>query len=518
MAAGNSISCRDYATYLVTQTPVFDKEILKDVRPTDGLMGYYPTKTFDAYNGVTHLFDRFVDVYPDTTKVWNSVSDQSCVGNPCDPEANQIGYGNVRASYSLVKQSWETPVMCFDQIMTRTRAKEHTQQIITDVLGMATKRIMNAFLYRQAIELADKTLCVTTGLPEMNWSWDSGGYVNITTTNADTAALISPTGRLTADILRTQIKEQYALGAISAGKNEFQNLELHTDIDTFRYLGKEAPTLYDAWRFGEFAPAAKEFYKYGLTGYIGDFMVKCLQFPFRFNKLSNGRFQQILPYKNIAATEGIRSVYNSDYDRAQYQFSLINNRRALTIKPFKPEAVNAKMPFLVRDYGGSWKFGTNDLGADCQGRPIDNVRGNKGKFYADFQLAVKPEHTEWLVAFFHKVDRPCVTIIDVCNSDPGYPEQDRSDTNAGCPSVLQFQAILSSGDQYSIAATGITCDGNQVTLGGAIAEAVLSDFVDALQIAWAAAGQAGEWTVDSETDATILLTGGTCTQVNITFL
>jgi hypothetical protein len=176
------------------------------------------------------------------------------------------------------------------------------------------------------------------------------------------------------------------------------------------------------------------------------------------------------------------------------------------------------MPFMVRDYGGRWKFATNDLGADCAGKPIDNSRGNKGKFIADFQLAVKPEHPEWLEAIFHKVDRGCIEIIPVCEADPGNPAQDYNSVDPVCPSVIQFTAVINDADpaRYVIGTTGILCDGNIVANAG-ISSATPADLVIALQAAWDAefgAGQ-GTWTVVSGT--LIQLAGSSCTNVTLEF-
>jgi hypothetical protein len=253
-------------------------------------------------------------------------------------------------------------------------------------------------------------------------------------------------------------------------------------------------------------------------GFVGDFMVKVLQFPLRFNPTATpGNYTLVLPYKNVAATEGIKSVFNEDYDNAHYQISYINNPRALRVMPFRPEAVNPNMPFMVRDYGGRWKFATNDLGADCSGKPIDNSRGNKGKFIADFQLAVKPEHPEWLEAIFHKVDRGCVEIIPVCEPDAeSYAAQDYNSADPVCPSVIQFTAIANDAGAYVIGTTGILCDGNIVTNAG-ISVATPALLVAALQSAWDTefgAGQ-GTWTVVSGT--LIQLAGSSCTNVTLEF-
>lgn len=497
--------------------------LLEDVRPINAdLIGYYTTAPYEAYSANSHTFDKLNAVYPDVTKPWiqttGSVSpdgtavDCSAAGTPCDPEENTIGYGFQRYNYPLQKQSWATDLICFDDEMSKTRAQDHWRQIITKVLRPATITINNNFLTRSAAELAEKKICVATGLPAFTFTWDAGGYQYLNTTQ-------TPTGRLTPDILRSFMMPQYFMGAMKAGKDFYESLELHTDIDTFHYLAKEDPTLKSAWRFGEFEPATKEFYKYGLRGFCGDFMVKCLQEPMRFNKISAGRFQRVLPYKNVATTEGVHSIFNPDYQNAQYQFSYINHRRALTIMPFRAEALNPEMPFMVRDFGGKWTFAMHDLGA-CNGKPIAAYRGNKGKFFADFKLAVKPAYTEWLTNLFHLVDKPCITIVADCNADPGYPAQDYSDIAAGCPAEFIFTTAGVTAP-YDVAANSITINGNPLT-HSAITGATLALFVTDLQAKWTAASQTGTWTVgDGQTyggitnDFQILGAASTVTSINI---
>jgi hypothetical protein len=506
MANGNVISCKQFASFLVSQEPVYDKEVLKDIRPFDGMIGYYNTGSFDAYSGTTHRFDRFNSVFPNVTGAWENPTGAACTGQPCDPTENKIGWGWSRNEYSLEKQSWGSDILCFDQIMTKTKAKEHFRQIIDDVLRPATNWITTYYLQRKAAELSSSLLggnafACALGLPAINFSWVGAGYVTLRVTdNAAAPITAASLGRLTPEILQSRVTRQYFLGAIQAGKEGYDSLQLHTDKDTFRYLQKTNATLYDAWRFGVFAPAAKEFYKYGFMGFVGDFMVKVLQFPLRFNPTATpGNYTLVLPYKNVAATEGIKSVFNEDYDNAHYQISYINNPRALRVMPFRPEAVNPNMPFMVRDYGGRWKFATNDLGADCSGKPIDNSRGNKGKFIADFQLAVKPEHPEWLEAIFHKVDRGCVEIIPICEADAeSYAAQNYNSADPVCGVTVQFTAIANDAGNFVIGTTGILCDDNIVTNAG-ISEATPAALVAALQTVWDAefGTASGTWSVVS---------------------
>lgn len=502
MANSTPISCATYGDWIASQEPVYDQLLLEDVRPINSdLIGYYTTAPYEAYSANQHTFDKLNSVYPDVTKPWllaqGSVNPDGsavdCTGTPCDPEENKISYGFQRYTYPLQQQSWATDVICWDFEMSRTRAQDHWRQIITRVLRPATITINNNFLTRSAAELADKKKCVTTSagvtLPDFTFTWDAGGYEFLNTTQ-------TPTGRLTPDVVRSFEMPQYFMGAMKAGKDFYESLELHTDIDSFHYLAKEDPTLKTAWRFGEFEPATKEFYKYGLRGFCGDFMVKCLQEPMRFNKIANGRFQRVLPYVNVATTEGIHSVFNQAYQNAQYQFSYINHRRALTIMPFRGEALNPEMPFMVRDFGGKWTFAMNDLGA-CNGRPIANYRKNKGKFFADFRLAVKPAYPEWLVLLFHLTDKPCITIVADCNPDPGYPAQDYSSVAAGCPTELIF-SLVNVATPYTVAANSITVNGNPLT-HGAISGATIALFVADLAAKWTAASQVGTWAVGDGT-------------------
>lgn len=506
MAAGDKISCQTYANHLVNQGPIYDKEILKDVRPPQAeLLGYYRAGTFDAFSGAQHTVDRFKGVQPNVTAAWSAVDGTDCTQKHCDLDANQIAWGYDRDTYGRERQSWKTQLICFEDVMLKTHAKEHFRQIIDDILRPATTQVMSFYLMRKAAELAGKKICVTTGLPDFTFTWDAGGNIYLNTTK-------DPTGRLTPQILEYYVRPLYANGAMKAGTKGYDNLQLHTDTDTFRYLSKDDPFLKSAWRFGSFQPSAKEFYEYGLSGFVGDFMVKCLQFPIRFNQISAGRYQVVLPYRNVATTEGIGSEFNPDYNRAQFQWSYINNPAALRIMPFKAEAVNEMMPFLIRDYGGKWRFATNDLGADCNGRPIPNYKVNKGIFYADFDLAVKPEHPEWLYLFMHKVDLPCITIIDTCNDlEYPYPAQDYSSDSDECPSIFTFEAVKKSGT-YQVAVNSIRVDDN-VIVNAAINVATLALLVAALP-----AISGGTWAIDNLTAQTIKLTGSTAESVIVPFL
>jgi hypothetical protein len=222
-------------------------------------------------------------------------------------------------------------------------------------------------------------------------------------------------------------------------------------------------------------------------------------FPMRFNRISTGRFRVVLPYRNVQTTTGIGSEPNPDYDRAQYTFSYINHRQGMTIRPFRASALNPQMPFLVRDYAGSWRFAIDNLG-------IENKRRNKGQFFADFRLAVQPNHDEFMTVFFHKTSPPAIHEINVCPIDPGDPEQDYNCKNDPCPGTQMFTLPTNASNQFQLVANGGLCGGNVILTAG-ITNATLSGFVAALQAAWTAAGQAGTWTVENAATNSIRIDG-----------
>jgi len=505
MATGVNAACTAFGNFLTTQLPVYDKDFLRDIRPPNAeLLGYYSTGKFDAFSGTQHTFDRFKHVAPDLTKPWTAVQDGSCVVAECDPDSNVIGWGSQRYTYGLNRYSLKTPLLCLDGIETKTAAKEQFKQILSDILRPASIRVNGYFLLRSAFELAGKKKVVTPGLPDLTWSWDAGGYTYLNT-NAD------PTAMLTPNLLQSFVDPLYFVGAAGMSTSELDDLELHTDKDTFRQLMQEDPYLKAQWRFFEFNSAAKEYYKYGFRGKVGNYNVKVLQAPMRFNKIGPGRYQQIFPYTNGLVTQGIGSEFNDAYQKAQYQISIINNPRGLRVMSYELESLNPDMPFMIRDLSGKWRFAMHDLGADCNGRPIENIRGNKGLMFADFQLAIRPDHPEFMVALFHKRDMPCLTFPDVCNPAPYPYPQVYNMANAVCPADFIFTPCTSAG-HYIILANQIKVNGNRI-VHNAIDTTTLAALVSALPVI-----SGGTWSIKDAAAGTIHLTGSTATTVELPFL
>ena len=166
----------DYAQFLVNQTPKFSELILEDIRPTDGWLYNVSTGSVEGGTPPEITQDRFRAVWPNTTKAWRKVasSGTGCTGNPCDPPEAQIGWGADRLTYFAEEQTWTTPLMCFDQQMHITHARQHLSQIISGILKPATTAISSNFLRKRALYWSKRKYQCNKSMPQFTYQWGLG--------------------------------------------------------------------------------------------------------------------------------------------------------------------------------------------------------------------------------------------------------------------------------------------------------------------------------------------------------
>lgn len=447
-------SCCSFPQFLVAQEPFYDELIIFDIRPTDNTwIGNVATGQYPSGQGVERRLDRFKHVYPNVTKTWTRTEYAGCLGTPCDKDEHCIGWGSERITYYLEEQYWSTPLLCFDQLMHVSHAEEQFKQIITDILRPATSAIQSMFLRKRTYLHAENKI-------QANSTMDA--FTGVFTVVGDEEAYfdcsVDPNDvfKLVPQMLQRQFNPLMRRGY--AGKNPFAEtspfIELVTDIETCWELdrlggstgwGSGAPSLSGNWRWQDFS-AADKYWRYGYSGQIGNFMVRVDPFNLRFNfVLDRGagvgvnrfRYQVVLPYVNevtggAGGDPGLGSVDNPDFDLAQFTISFITHKKAITCLMFDSKPINPEMPFSSRNWGGKWQFAMNNLGADSAGTVIENKRGNKGQFIADFKQAIRPEHPEFAIALFHKREMPCVPEINTCSTSPGYPIQSYQSCNDVC--------------------------------------------------------------------------------------
>jgi hypothetical protein len=445
---------------------------MEDIRPTDGWIGNVSVGTLPQGTPSEVTQDRFRSVWPNTTKAWTRVqaAGPGCVGSPCDPSENQIGWGADRLTWYAEQQTWGTPLLCYDQDMHVTHAEQHVNQIVNEILKPATLAISSNFLRKRTLLWSKGKYAANSTLTPFTYVWTLGGAAGDEEIYLDTSVAPTNVYHLVPQMLQNRFSPLMRNGY--GGKNPFKEtapfIELVTDIDTAWFLDKmggqvgqgpgNTPSITGNWRFTEWG-AANAYWRYGFSGSIGNFMVRVDEFSLRFNFVrdlgaavgpNRYRYQVVLPYVNGITTgaggaAGIGSDANPDYDRAQYTFSFISHKNGLELMTMDGTPTNPETPFLHRDFGGKWRFAMHDLGADASGQVIGNKWGNKGQFISWFKYYVRPKHYEFLEAFFHKREQFCIPQIDVCSTSPGYPTQNYSSALPACPLPAAYAGLYGTG-------------------------------------------------------------------------
>lgn len=423
--------------------PYFEEMILEDIRPTDSWIGNIATGVFPAHTGVAHNLDRFRHVFPNTTKVWNATQYTACLGTPCDKHMYNLGFGSDRVTFHLEEQSWRSPLFCFDQLMHVTHSAEQLEQIISKILRPATSAIMSAFLRKRALFWSDRKFVVNATMPQFTYTWTAVGDEEYF---FDCSAAPATVGKLAPQHLQSRWTPLMLNGY--AGMNPFKDtapfIELVTGMETCWELDRlggsqgvgGVPSVAGNWRFTEWT-AADKYWRYGFSGQVGNFQVRVDPMELRFNYRADlgplvganrYRYQLVLPYTNSATggaggAAGLGDAPNEDFLKAPFRLSFIMHKKGMTALVSDATSINPEMPFMARDFGGRWQFVQDNLGTDVNGCVIENMRRNKGLFIADFKLAIRPEHTEFINVFFHKGEPNCLPFIDTCTTDPGYPVQ-----------------------------------------------------------------------------------------------
>lgn len=444
------VTCRAFTDYLVRQEPVYDKRILADIRPNSGSwIGHVSMGQWPSFSGVEHTLDRFNSVYPDTSQKWDATVTGSCVGAPCDPTEHQIGWGATRITYFLEQQSWTTKLLCFDQLMHITHARQHFNQIVSKILRPATNHIMSSFMRKRALQHAGKKWVADADMTEFTFAW-----VNVGTSETYLDVSAKPTSRLTPQMLQRRVEDLMLIGYFgeSPFKDQIPLIELVSDMHTVWDLDKAVSdsNISDKWRYQTW-DAANKYYRYGFSGQLGNYATRVDPTGLRFDYVGvvagKHRFQFLQPYINVASggggglpngyEAGIKSIVNPRWTNARYGISFIWHKMAMDALVMDPTPVNPEMPFSSRNFGGKWQFVMDNLtcGLNAAGEPIavDNSRRNKGKFIADFELAIRPLHTEFAEAIFHKRAPACLVVQDTCGTDPGYASQSFDSANEPCP-------------------------------------------------------------------------------------
>lgn len=432
------MDCKKFTDILSRRSEHLQDYILRDVTPVGSLIGYFETGRWPAHSGVSFTFDKFNRMWPDMSVAWQDVTAGSCVGSPCHPSETKVGFGFTRDQAKLQQISYTTDLFCFDQIMTADRAKQQFSQIVENLRDLTNTITGNRLLNEQFRIAGHHWLCTTNGLVPFTFT-ESGDLTSLTL-----SAL--PTAEMVPNHLRRRVTYQMNSGALGKTVKDVEpKIEVMTDLDTIWNLCQGDNTVADHWRFNSFDVGSKEYYKYGWSGQVGNFMLKALLAPQRWQIMADGTLQRVFPYINISATHGIKAVPNPQYEVAEVQASYISHRRGFRNLVLDTTSINPNMPFAARDFGGKWQWVMHDLTCgtitveDTDGTtrtipvPVDNTRGNQGKFIADWKFGTEAQFPEYVECFLHLRALPCVSASAPCGQNTTYVAQSYSSANDVCP-------------------------------------------------------------------------------------
>jgi len=522
MAQQTYLSSSEFASFLNHQGPKYAEDIDKDIRIHDSAWYTFMDRAgYNPFMGSEMYGDRYHHVAPDLSAPWEKYDPQNCTTNPCDYNEHEIGMGYSRYKYGLERISYRSPMFCYEQSLTRSRAKEHIAQYKDDILKPATLDISSQFLRRKYIEHAGTLyMCgADFGSPSskftMQWQILNGQQTIMKVTSGAT----TPTSLLTSEMLMRRYHEQILLGAL--GKNPHGSgkmLEICTGLEecwelnrnlTHVGTGAQVMQINDRWRYQDIVDGPAEWAKFGWTGRIGNFGVMVDVAPLRFDKIGADTYQLVPKYINVDNTYrdsagntvlqpadatpwssgglvpnmnqlagnwesgypgdyGLRSIPNPAYQTANYQFTLLRHKGAMQWLTFHDAALHPDMNFMRRNFAGNWMFVTNDLG-------VPNERKNKGRWIGDFYYGIRPRQIEFAEGYFHQRRAIEVTAVDISPTERNVPYDWNSSMRTCAPGTnsFEFNAAIGVDGTPNVGTTidqntGVVIDGTVQVLAGDI--------------------------------------------------
>lgn len=495
-----------FTDFLIRRTPHYDMEILKDVTPVNGWVGQVPVGDWPAFSGTSRIGHRIRRMFPDLSGCWKTVVETGCLNSPCDPTRKKVGFGFDQFQYNLEETYFKTDLFCFPLILSADAAKEQYAAVI-EGLREATVWIWNHRYRTEAVRTCKfKTLCGSL-FTDANPLFDD---------DCDTMTVAAaPTSKLTIQFLQRWEEPLILNGYLGKTPIPLQGktFELVTDFITSTKLVEENPALKDyvtALSVEEF----KQLYKYGISKWIGDFMIRLDPTPLRYQQVDATHYNAVFPYENQPAAAGIGGDVNASYLGAGYQWDLIWHREVMRALVRRSQPINSQLPFASMDFGGRWHAVMDNMTEiDDNGDevPVNNEERNKLKFNANFSAATKPEHTEWGVAILSLRELSCVVDAEPCSDAYPYVEQDYSSANDPCPTDAPVIFDIPANGPYIIASA--YC--NDVPLGGMPADAG-ADVTALVTYLNLTLGAYGTWTAGFP--GTVVLTGTTCATLDVVIL
>jgi hypothetical protein len=451
-----AISCSLLNTTLARQTPVFDKEFLKDfISDMPGLpyIGRHQTETWED-GAEARVFDKVHVGQPDYTAPWNRRTGRDC-GNTSPPR-QWIAGGTTRDEYwmenkNLVSQLWD-----LDQLRTIPNLAGQIREMYRNIrripMGFTADFLRTRFLaYNDTLYICGSNfteLPLNTGYtvdPTTGYIPAVAGGANIDP-NASTINLgASVASVVTSDLSLAYLNYYQQLLGMKGYDQEsgmakgMRNLVTHQR--TYQRLVGQNPEVKAQLHLAGVKDVSP-LYQIG-TGInadpFGSFAPTFDDHQLRYQDAGNGVLTRVLPYYNAAASTGLKPVVNPAYLNARVGISYLIHPKATVLLTPKPKKVHEMIPTVNSAMWGTWDY-INDRtmlyqqqdGSTCT---IDNI--NLFKFYwaCYMELGFKYEQRPLVVAILHLIDgagKACTVDVPICGEEPQYSQYSTSDNPPVC--------------------------------------------------------------------------------------
>lgn len=432
-----AISCTSYSDYLARKTEHFDTLILLDRRPNDDAwIGHTMTGKFPAFDGTSHIYNRFHGAYPDLRGSWADVpGGLGCITAPCSPEESEIGWGVTQITHGIQRRQYRTRPLCWELSMTADWANQQLNSIVK-YLRRSRDQITGNWLKTYSF-LNSGTLYVAN---------QAGTQLTISsiTVPGFAADILKVANTVNVGKMQYPFLQQFIGPLRRAGYFEGEEApevpmyKLITDDQTAWELREGNPNLQEHFRFEDFKKGGA-LYKYGVSTEVGNFMIAFDNLPMRYQYGGDGNLYRVYPYTNAPTTIGIKDDLEAAYEFAPFQLSAIWSKEAITALTMDWRPATAEgMDFKPMNYDGQWKFYGGDVlvyknsdGSQCV---IDNKTRQQGYWWSRFQMGIRPERTELVRWILHQRRVPCMVDQQPCPAAyPTYVTQSGSAANATCP-------------------------------------------------------------------------------------
>lgn len=436
-----AISCQLLSTTLARQTPVYDKEFLKDFisdMPGAPFVGRHQTETWED-GAEIRVFDKVHVGQPDYTVGWNKRVSGPSGNAECAntmPGSQFISGGTTRDQYFTENKVLKSQLWSLDQLRGVPNLAGQIREMYRNIrripMGFTADYLRTRFLsYNDTLYICGSNF---TEMPLTTSNVDANG-------NTIQVGGSLPTSDLTLTYLNYyqqslgmkgyDIESGMAKGmrSLVTHQRTYQRLVgLNPEVKSQLHLVgvKDVSPLYqigvgvNADPFGSFAPTFDDH-------------------QLRYQDAGNGLLTRVLPYTNVAATTGLKPQINPAYLNARYGISYVIHPKAATLFTPKPKKVHEMIPTVNSAMWGTWDyinekvlFYLNQDGTTCQ---INNELQWFFYWLCYLELGFKYEQRPLVLPILHLIDgagKACMVDNPICGNEPQYYQYSTNDNPPVC--------------------------------------------------------------------------------------